>query len=150
MKIKSTLVILTLILCFQTSNSQDSFAFNFNESDLIGIWVLKNSTRNGHEVFLKKRLDQLKYGLSTELFNNGKFRSRYSAPCGNDTSLFTENYTGEWTLDKKTSTITLINPKTQVKKILKIVDLTSEKLVVEKIKYIHPKLKKALDEIMNN
>ena len=150
MKTKSLLLIFTIIFCYKISNSQEDQTFNFDENHLIGNWVYQKEPKHKRIVFIKQDQKTTRYNSSTEILKGGKFRSRYSSWCGNDSRLFSDNYIGEWNLDKKTSTLTMINPSNQKKRKYKIVELTSEKLVVIKLKSFHPEVKRALDEIINN
>jgi len=107
---------------------------DFNSDDLIGVWYPKYNRGKHDLIFEKKVATGHEYGLRIEILINGEFRNRYSAPCGNDSMLWTHNYIGKWSLDKEEWIITTTEPINRKGTVYRIVELKSDKLILVEIK----------------
>jgi hypothetical protein len=134
MKNKIQLIILTIMFSYQFSYGQNNEQIEFKSDDLIGIWIPKYNRENDNLTFEKKTTTEYKYGLSVEILKNGEFHNRYSAPCGNDTMLRTQNYKGKWSLNTDEWIISTSEPIIQKGTNYKIIELKSDKLILAEIK----------------
>jgi hypothetical protein len=134
MKNKILLLTFTIIFGYQFSFGQENALTEFNTDDLIGVWYPKYNRGKLDLTFEKKVTTEHKYGLSIEILKNGEFRNRYSAPCGNDSAMFTQNYNGKWNLDESNWILTTTKPVFRKGKTYKIVELKSDRLILEEIK----------------
>ena len=133
MKNNILLTIFTL-MTIQLSYSQNDETIEFDTNNLIGIWYLKYNRKNENLTFEKKVEIEHKYGSRIEILKNGEFHNRYSAPCGNDRRLFTDNYNGKWSLNTEEWIITTTEPINHKGTVYKIVELKSDKLVLSEVK----------------
>lgn len=131
---KILILTLTILFSYQFSFGQENESNEFNTEDLIGLWYPKYNRGKSVLTFEKKLTTENKYGLSIEILKNGEFRNRYSAPCGNDTMLRTHNYSGKWNLNENDWIMTTSKPINRQGTVYKIVELKSDKLVLNQIK----------------
>ncbi len=101
-----------------------------NANDLTGTWYPTYGARNSELTFEKRTKSSRNYGLRFEFLKSGEFRSRYSAPCGNDSMLRTHIYNGIWSLDEEDRILTTSEPINRKGTIFKIVELKSDKMVL--------------------
>lgn len=134
MKNKTLILALTILFNYQFGFGQENKSIEFNTDDLIGVWYPKYNRGKSDLTFEKKVTTKHKYGQSIEIFKNGEFRNRYSAPCGNDTALRTHNYNGKWSLNENDWIITTTEPINRQGTVYKIVELKSDRLVLAEIK----------------
>ena len=134
MKNKFLSLSLTVMFGLQFSFGQENAIFDFNADDLIGIWQPTYTNRTAELTFIRQVETVRKYGLRIQFLKSGEFRSRYSAPCGNDSMLRTHNYSGIWSLDEDNWILTTSEPINRNGTVFKIVELKSDKMVLAEIK----------------
>nr|WP_299169548.1 hypothetical protein [uncultured Allomuricauda sp.] len=134
MKYKFLLLSLTVMFGLQFSFGQENAIFDFNADELIGTWRPTYDNRTAELTFERQVETERKYGLWIEILKSGEFRSRYSAPCGNDSMLRTHNYNGIWSLDEDEWILTTSEPINRNGTLFKIVELKSDKMVLAEIK----------------
>jgi Lipocalin-like domain len=128
------LLLFTLLALTEFSYCQNHETSQFKTTDLIGVWLPIYNKDNNNLVFEKKTTTEHRYGSSIEIFKNGDFYYRYSAPCGNDSMMHTQNYNGKWILDEKDWIITTTKPIKGNGTLFKIVELQANKLILVEIK----------------
>ncbi|MGW9685080.1 hypothetical protein [Flagellimonas sp. 2504JD1-5] len=114
----------------QFSFGQEYAILDFNADDLIGTWYPTYDNRTTELTFERRVENVRKYGLRIQILKSGEFRSRYSAPCGNDSMLRTHNYNGIWSLDEDEWILTTSEPINRNGTIFRIVELKSDKMVL--------------------
>ena len=100
---------------------------------LKGTWYVVNSWPSTKDTLVFKRESKVpnNWGDRIEISETGEIVDAYSAPCGNDTRIHKIN--GSWTLDKTESIITTTIPIYLDRPKNKILKLTADILVLERI-----------------
>ncbi|SHG93789.1 hypothetical protein [Winogradskyella jejuensis] len=120
MKYKILIFISVILFSSQVSLSQVNKDFQFSSEDLIGIWSQKLNLKTKEISYEKRTTDKTQnYGLRIQLLENGEYKSRYSAKCGNDRSQEKLNNNGRWTLKNDELTIVISSPESRKGMVIK-------------------------------